>query len=83
VRKTTIRVPEDVFLLVEVMAQRRKKSRSRLYADAINDYAKRHDPGAITDAINRVYDDPEAADPEGDAFVAEATRRILERVEWE
>ncbi len=76
-------MPEDVFLLAEVMAQRQKKSRSRPYADAINDYAKRHDPDAITEAINRVYDDPESADPESDAFVAEAARLTLERIEWE
>jgi len=72
-------VPEDVFLLVEVMAQRQKKSRSRLYADAINNYAKHHDP----EAINRVYDDQDAAHPEADAFVAEAARQTLLRVAWE
>ncbi len=76
-------MPEDVFLLAEVLAHRQKKSRSRLYWEALTEYAQRHDPDAITEAINRVYDDPEAADPESDAFVAEAARLTLERVEWE
>jgi hypothetical protein len=33
----------------------------------------------MIEAINRAYESP---DPETDAFVAEAARRILEQTEW-
>jgi predicted transcriptional regulator len=80
--KTAISIPDDVFAKADHLAKRQKKSRSRLYADAVAQYVARHDEDAITEAINRVCDDPAAADPELDAFVAEAARRTLERVEW-
>lgn len=59
-----------------------KKSRSQLYSEAVAEYTARHSDDEITAAINRMLDDPEAADPELDAFVAAAARRTLEQAEW-
>ena len=80
--KTAISIPDRVFAEAERLAKRLKKSRSQLYSDAVREYLARHDDDAITEAINRVLADPEAADPETDAFVAAWARRTLERSEW-
>ena len=72
-----------LFTHAEWLRRWQKKSRSVLYRDALAEYLERHYGNAITESINQVVDDPEAADPELDAFVAEAARRILMQVEWE
>jgi metal-responsive CopG/Arc/MetJ family transcriptional regulator len=79
--KTAISIPDHVFLEAERLAKRLKKSRSQLYSEAVAEYTARHDEDAITESWNKVLSDPEAQDPELDAFVAEASRRILERAE--
>ena len=68
-----------MFAAAEQLAKCQKKSRSRLYADAIAEYVARHDDDSITEAINRVLD--EIGD-EADPFLAEASRRVIERSEW-
>jgi len=80
--KTAISIPDAVFAEADKLAKRLKKSRSQLYSEAVADYVARHDPDEITESWNRVCDDPEAADPELDAFVAAWARRTLERTEW-
>jgi len=80
--KTAISIPDEVFAEAERLAKRQKKSRSRLYADAVAEYVARHDDDQIIESINAVVNDPEAADPELDAFVAAWARRTLERTVW-
>ena len=77
--KTAISIPDEVFAEADRLAKRQKKSRSKLYADAVAEYVARHDDDSITEAINRVLD--EIGD-EADPFLAEASRRVLERSEW-
>jgi predicted transcriptional regulator len=77
--KTAISIPDEVFAAAERLAKCQKKSRSRLYADAIAEYVARYNDDSITEAINRVLD--EIGD-EADPFLAEASRRVLERSEW-
>jgi hypothetical protein len=50
-----------------------------LYAEAVAEYLARHDPEAVTEAMNRVC---EEMGPQGDAGVSAAARRILARTEW-
>ncbi|HEX5135850.1 MAG TPA: hypothetical protein VFY93_02680 [Planctomycetota bacterium] len=77
--KTAVSLPDDVFRAAEALARRLKKSRSRLYSDAIAEYLARHAPDEVTEAMNRVADHvQEPTDP----FVSGAARRILERSEW-
>jgi hypothetical protein len=45
----------------------------------VREYVARHDPDAVTDALNRVCD---AVEPGIDPAVAAAGTRLLERVEW-
>ncbi len=80
--KTAISIPDEVFQRAEKLARRMKKSRSQLYSEAVAEYTARHSDDEITESWNRMLADPEAADPDLDAFVAEAARRTLERSEW-
>ena len=77
--KTAISVPDKVFREAEAYARRTRKSRSQLYGEALVEYLARHSPDAVTEAMNRVM---EKVDQRADPFVAEASRRSLERTEW-
>ncbi|MBI2889916.1 MAG: hypothetical protein HYY13_03925 [Nitrospirae bacterium] len=77
--KTAVSVPDNVFRAAERHARRAKKSRSRLYADALSEYLLRHAPDEVTEAMDRVVDQLEEP---VDAFTAAAARRIRERSEW-
>jgi metal-responsive CopG/Arc/MetJ family transcriptional regulator len=77
--KTAISIPDDVFAEAERLAHRLNKSRSQLYTEAVREYVARHDPQAVTEALNRVCD---AEDLQADPAVLAAGRDLLERVEW-
>jgi predicted transcriptional regulator len=77
--KTAISLPDDVFEQAEKLARRLNKSRSELYREAVAEYVARHDPDAITAAMDRVA---EQLDAQPDAFASAAARRIIERTEW-
>ncbi len=77
--KTAISIPDEVYEGAERLARRTKKSRSRLFSDALKEYLARHAPDEVTEAMNRACAEAgEAKDP----FVSSASRRILERSEW-
>jgi len=77
--KTAVSIPEDIFERAERLARRSKKSRSRLFSDALREYVARHASDEVTEAMNRVCDEVgEARDP----FISAAARRLLERSEW-
>lgn len=76
--KTAISVPNDLFADAERLARRLKKSRSRLYAEAVAEYVARHDADAVTAKLDDVLGEP----PEGDQFVDAASRATLGRTEW-
>jgi len=77
--KTAISIPNEVYQGAERLARRTKKSRSRLYGDALREYLARHAPDDVTEAMNRACAEVgETKDP----FVSSAARRILERSEW-
>jgi metal-responsive CopG/Arc/MetJ family transcriptional regulator len=77
--KTAISVPDEVYEGAERLARRTKKSRSRLFSDALKEYLARHAPDEVTEAMNRACAEVgQTTDP----FVSSAARRILERSEW-
>lgn len=77
--KTAISVPDKIYAEAERLSRRLKKSRSQLYAEAVTEYLARHDPDAITEAMNRVCEETDTGlDP---AFTV-ATAKTLKRVEW-
>jgi len=76
--KTAISIPDDVFADAEQLARELKKSRSRLYGDAVREYIARHSAESITESVNRVCDE---VDPRGE-FARAAATRTLERSDW-
>ena len=77
--KTAISIPDEVYKVAERLARRSKKTRSRLFSDALREYVARHAPDEVTEAMNKAC--AATGQPE-DPFVASATRRVLERIEW-
>jgi predicted transcriptional regulator len=77
--KTAISLPDAVFRDAERLAKRLKKSRSKLYMEAVAEYVARHEPEAITEALNRLAKRPDAR---VDEFTSAAARRVLEHSEW-
>ncbi|MGH7798261.1 MAG: hypothetical protein ACREQ2_25645 [Candidatus Binatia bacterium] len=77
--KTAISIPDKVYTEAERLSRRLKKSRSQIYTEAVTEYIARHDPEAVTEAMNRVC---EVVDTRPDPAFATAARRTLEAVEW-
>ena len=77
--KIAVSIPDNVFAEAERLTSRLKKSRSRLYTEAIKEYLARHDPDAITQALNEVY---EHESSELDPGLAAVSTSLLARVEW-
>ena len=77
--KTAVSIPDEIFQRAERLAKRDRRSRSELYAAALDEYVARHSPDEVTDAMNRVC---ERVGGEEDAFVAAVGRRVLDRIEW-
>ncbi len=77
--KTVVSIPDHVFQKAERLARRMKKSRSEIYARALDEYVSRNAPDEVTEAMDRVCADLGAG---GDPFVSAAARRVLERTEW-
>lgn len=77
--KTAISLPDAVFERAEQLARRLKKSRSELYREAIAEYVARHDPDAVTAAMDRVA---EQVDTRPDVFSSAAARRVMKQTEW-
>lgn len=78
--KTAVSLPDGLFRAAEQQAKRARKSRSRLYADALAEYLARHAPDEVTEAMNRVLDrlGPAAVDP----FTSYTAQTIFELTEW-
>ena len=78
--KTAVSLPDELFQAAERHARRSRKSRSRLYAEAIAEYLDRHAPDEVTAAMDRVVDRLGKTAPDG--FVSRAAQCTLERSEW-
>jgi metal-responsive CopG/Arc/MetJ family transcriptional regulator len=76
--KTAISIPDDLFADAEQLARELKKSRSRLYGDAVREYLARHSAESVTEALDRVC----AEVGPGGEFTRAAARRTLERSNW-
>jgi len=77
--KTAISLPDAVFRDAERLARRLKKSRSELYREAVAEYLARHEPEAVTEALDRLA---AKVDTRPDGFSSAAARRVLGRSEW-
>ena len=77
--KAAISIPDKVFADAERLSRRLKKSRSQMYAEAVTEYIARHDPEAVTEAMNRVC---ETMGDYPDPALSATVRRTLKDVEW-
>ena len=77
--KTAVSIPDDIFERAERLALRERRTRSDVYAAALDEYVARHAHDEVTDTMNRVCD--EVGD-DHDAFLDAAGRRVLDRTEW-
>jgi predicted transcriptional regulator len=80
--KTAISIPNDLFDGAERLARRTRRSRSRLFSDALREYLARHAPDKITEGMDRALDEIGGMRAEKDPFVSSAVRRTLEQTEW-
>jgi hypothetical protein len=72
-------LPRALEARVTRVARRLRKPRRVVLKEAIEEYAARHDPEAVTKAMNRVA---ALVDTRLDPGLAAASRRVLERTEW-
>jgi predicted transcriptional regulator len=77
--KTAISLPDDIFDRADRLARRLRKTRSELYRDAVSEFIARHDPDAVTEAMDRVA---AQIDTRADAFSTAAAHVLLRRDEW-
>jgi metal-responsive CopG/Arc/MetJ family transcriptional regulator len=77
--KTAISIPNDLFDGAERLARRMRRSRSRLFTDALREYLARHAPDKVTESMDQAI--MEVGEGK-DEFVSSAARHRLERTEW-
>ena len=77
--KTAVSIPDEIFEGAERLARRTKRSRSRLFSDALKEYLARHAPDKVTEAMNQACAEIHG---EEDSFVSSSARRVLEKREW-
>ena len=77
--KTAVSIPDDLYARAERLARRTKRSRSRLFSEAIGEYLSRHDTDAVTEMMNAAM---AALDRTEEPFVHGAASLILEQTEW-
>lgn len=77
--KTAISIPDELAAQTDELARRMHKSRSRLVAQALDEYVARHDPEAVTNALDQLV---EELGHDSDAFTARAARSRLEDSDW-
>jgi metal-responsive CopG/Arc/MetJ family transcriptional regulator len=77
--KTAVSIPDDIFEGAERLARRTRRSRSRLFSDALQEYLARHAPDKITEAMDQACAE---IGEEKDLFVSSTTHRVLEKSKW-
>jgi metal-responsive CopG/Arc/MetJ family transcriptional regulator len=77
--KTAVSIPDELFESAEQFAQRRKLSRSELYATALRHYLQEHRSQAITEQLNAIYDSEQST---LDSALGHAQASSLPRNEW-
>jgi predicted transcriptional regulator len=75
--KTAISIPDDVFRRAELLAKRRKVSRSQLYTAALIQMLEAEPKDELTRAYDAAF-----ADDQPDRFTSTAARAALSAVEW-
>jgi metal-responsive CopG/Arc/MetJ family transcriptional regulator len=74
--KTAISLPDDLFKAAESLAGRLGVSRSRLYANALEDYIARHQARRVSERLDAVYGAESSSVPPA---IAAAQAKVLKR----
>ena len=77
--KTVVTIPDELVDVIERLSRRTRKTRSRLFNNALREYVARHSPDRIVEAMDQAV---AALGDTNDTFIAEASRRRLEQSEW-
>lgn len=77
--KTAVSIPDDVFEGAERLARRTRRSRSKIFSEALKEYLHRHSPDEVTEEMNKACNEIDAVE---ERFVSAASRRILKKTEW-
>ena len=77
--RVAITLPEAPVRHADRLARRMGKSRSELVSAAVAEYVARHEPEAMTAALNRL---DALVDTRPEPFSSTAASRLLERSEW-
>ena len=77
--RTTVTIPDDLFVLAEAEASKLSISRSEFYARALAKSVKRKQDDDITAPLNEVYGEMPA---EIDPFLMELQLRTLPKGKW-
>jgi len=80
--KTAISIPNDLFEGAERLRRRTRRSRSRLFSDALREYLGRHSPDKVTESMDQALTEIGSGTRPRDPFVSAAARRTLEQTEW-
>jgi metal-responsive CopG/Arc/MetJ family transcriptional regulator len=77
--KTAISLPDELFKAAETLAGRMGVSRSRLYANALEEYLNRHQARRVSERLDAVYGaESSALDPS----IAAAQVKVVKRTDW-
>lgn len=77
--KTAVSIPDEVFAEAEALAEQLKTSRSELYSRALREFAARHAPDRVTEALNEAL---AGIGDIHDPFGRKAARHVFKRIEW-
>lgn len=77
--KTAISLPDVLFAAVDALARKRGVPRSRLIAEALEEYVAKHRHTRVTEQLNALYSTEPA---KVDEPVRRAQRRMLKRSDW-
>jgi predicted transcriptional regulator len=77
--KTAISIPNDLFEGAERLARRTRRSRSRLFSDALREYLAHHTPDNITELTDKAL--AQIGAPR-DSFISSTARRTLHQIDW-
>jgi metal-responsive CopG/Arc/MetJ family transcriptional regulator len=77
--KTAVSIPDNVYTSAEKLAKRLGKSRSQLYAQALNSYLSKHQKEGLTAKLNEIYFD---SDSKVNPLLIKLQTRSLSKEEW-
>ena len=77
--KVAISIPDPTFKQADAEAKRRKWTRSRLYATALEAFLRKQQDDLVREKLNEIYSVEDSRLPEG---LEQAQAEILRRQKW-